>query len=304
MTTEPSVPVRIILDTDIGPDCDDAGAAAVLHALERSGEAAIAGMMHCTSSRWGAGCLDAINAYYGRPDIPVGTLKREGFLNDDAGYEKYNKGVTLNYPNRYKEDAAPDAVRLYRELLAGGEDAGTVIAAIGPLPNLMDLLQSGPDAISPLSGAELVGRKVSRLVVMGGTFPSGKEWNFEMHPESAAYVASHWPTPITFTGFEIGLPIMTGRRLFADLPAEHPVRQSYAWYVGEGEARPSWDLTAILYAVRGAGPYWDTVQGRIAVDPATGANEWQDDEQGPHAYLRAIVPSEQVAEALDELMVK
>jgi hypothetical protein len=31
LTVETSKPVPIILDTDIGPDCDDAGAIAVLH---------------------------------------------------------------------------------------------------------------------------------------------------------------------------------------------------------------------------------------------------------------------------------
>ncbi|QHW30910.1 nucleoside hydrolase [Paenibacillus rhizovicinus] len=300
----PAAPVRILLDTDIGPDCDDAGAAAVLHALDKDGEATIAGMMHCTSSKWGAGCLDALNAYYGRPDIPVGTLKTEGFLNDDAGYERYNKGITLNYPNRYKEEAAPDAVRLYRELLAKSEDQSTVIVAIGPLPNLMNLLQSEPDELSPLNGTELAARKVKHLVVMGGAFPRGKEWNFEMHPESASYVGAHWPTPITFTGFEIGLDIHTGSRLFTELPADHPVRQSYSWYVGEGKSRHSWDLTAVLYAARGAFPYWDLVRGRIEVDRVTGENAWQDDEAGPHAYLRALSSPESVAELLDELMVK
>ena len=36
-------PVPIILDTDIGPDCDDAGAMSVLHALTNNNEAEILG---------------------------------------------------------------------------------------------------------------------------------------------------------------------------------------------------------------------------------------------------------------------
>ena len=66
--------VKIILDTDMGPDCDDAGALALLHKLEKLGEAEILAVMHCTSSIWGPGCIDAINTYYKRPDIPIGTL--------------------------------------------------------------------------------------------------------------------------------------------------------------------------------------------------------------------------------------
>lgn len=298
----PQRPVRIILDTDIGPDCDDAGAVAVLHSLEKSGEALIAGMMHCTSSKWGAGCLDALNIYYGRPEIPIGTLKMQGFL-DGGVYEKYNKEVTMNYPNRYRDEIAPDAVRLYRQLLTESEDAETVIVAIGPLPNIMLLLKSEADDLSPLSGVELVARKVKHLVVMGGRFPEGKEWNFEMHPESAFFTIENWPTRITFTGYEIGLDIHTGKRLSLDLPVTHPVRKSYEWYVEEGQTRPSWDLTAVLYAVRGSMPYWDLVQGSIEVDIMTGENQWVDNSEGKHAYLHAVISPEIVTELLDELMV-
>src|SRR5207237_4193332 len=73
-----SEPVRVIFDTDIGPDVDDVGAAAILNALADNGEARILAMGACTSSEWGAPCLDAINTYYGRPDIPIGTIKSEG----------------------------------------------------------------------------------------------------------------------------------------------------------------------------------------------------------------------------------
>jgi hypothetical protein len=48
---------------------------ALLHALSDRDEANILAMMCCTSSEWGAPCLDALNTYYGRPNIPVGTLR-------------------------------------------------------------------------------------------------------------------------------------------------------------------------------------------------------------------------------------
>src|SRR5437763_13051177 len=92
---EPRRAVPIIFDTDIGPDVDDAGAAAVLNALADNGEARILAMCACTSGEWGAPCLDAINTYYGRPDIPIGTIKSEGFLPESA----YNRQVALQFPN-------------------------------------------------------------------------------------------------------------------------------------------------------------------------------------------------------------
>ena len=75
-TAEVLNPVPIILDTDIGPDCDDAGAMAVLHVLANNNEAEILGIMCCTSSQWGAPCIDAINTYYGRGYLPVGTYTK------------------------------------------------------------------------------------------------------------------------------------------------------------------------------------------------------------------------------------
>ncbi|MCC3372410.1 nucleoside hydrolase [Cohnella sp. REN36] len=297
-------PVPVILDTDIGPDCDDAGAVAVLHALQSEGRLRALGMMNCTSSPWGAGCLDAINAYYGRGDIPVGTLEARGFLVGDL-FEKYNRMIATTCVNRYTDGrSAPDASRLYRKLLADAGDGSIVIIAIGPLINLMRLLLTGADDISPLSGTELAACKVRHLVVMGGLFPEGKEWNFEMHPESAAIVCGQWPTPITFTGYEIGAAIPTGKRLLAEAPEDHPVRRSYAAYLGDEPARPSWDLTAVLYAARGAAPYWDIVRGRITVDPASGANDWNADPLGPHAYLSAKLPPEAIADMLDELLTR
>ncbi|WP_214627923.1 nucleoside hydrolase [Paenibacillus agaridevorans] len=301
-------PVPIILDTDIGPDCDDAGAVAVLHALQSEGQLRTVGMMHNTSSPWGAGCLDAINVYYGRGDIPVGTLEAPGFLVGEP-YEKYNRLIATSCHNRYPEGrSVPDATSLYRQLLAEAEDGSVVIVAIGPLINLMHLLLADADpeadAVSRLTGAELAALKVKHLIVMGGHFPAGKEWNFEMHPGSAAYVCANWPTSITFTGYEIGAAIPTGARLLAEVPDEHPVRRSYAAHLGEEPTRPSWDLTGVLYAARGAAPYWDIVRGRIIVDPESGANGWMDDPSGPHAYLVEKQAPASIAELLEELLVR
>ena len=80
-------PVPVILDTDIGPDCGDVDAVVMLHGLADRGEADILGMMCCTSSAWGAPCLDALNTFFGRSEIPVGALKDAGFL-DHSGFNR------------------------------------------------------------------------------------------------------------------------------------------------------------------------------------------------------------------------
>jgi len=89
--------VSLIIDTDLGPDCDDAGALAVAHALEQRGEAKVLAVGYATSNPYGAPACDAINTYYGRGDCPVGTLKEGGFLEDSI---KFNKYVAEHWPNK------------------------------------------------------------------------------------------------------------------------------------------------------------------------------------------------------------
>lgn len=295
-------PVPVIFDSDIGPDVDDAGAAALLNALADRGEARILAMNCCTSSEWGAPCLDAINTYYGRPDIPLGTFKGEGFLADS----KYNRQIAQEFPNDLRSGKnAPDATEIYRRVLSKQKDRSVVVCAVGPLNNLSRLLSSGPDRYSKLSGAELVKKKVRRLVVMGGKFPEGKEWNFEQAPSAAVQVMAQWPTPILASGFEIGAKVHTGKRLGTETPAANPVRRAYELYVGAGKDRESWDQTALYATIRGHEPLWDLrINGTIRVDPAKGANTWSGGLGAAHAFLLERAPIEEVRRSIEDLMVQ
>lgn len=295
--------VPVILDTDIGPDVDDAGAAAVLNALADNGEARILAMGCCTASPWGAPCLDAINTYYRRPDVPLGTLQgKPGFLTDS----RYNRQVAEGFPRRLRSGSdAEAAATLYRRVLARQPDRSVTMCAVGPLSNLQRLLESGPDKSSKLTGAELVAKKVTLLSVMGGRFPAGKEWNWEQDPPAATAVLAHWPTPMVMSGFEIGEHILTGKRLHTETPESNPVRVAFALFPGPDKDRESWDETAVLAAVRGAQPYWTlSGPGTVSVDARDGRNQWQAQPDGNRRYLITSQPSEQVKKALEDLMVQ
>ncbi len=292
--------VNVIFDTDIGPDCDDAGSMAVLHALSDMGECHVLAMMCCTSSEWGAPCLDAINTYYGRPDIPIGTLKENGFL----GGGGYNEHIAKNWPNDLQNgNNAPDATVLYRQILADQPDQSVVIIAVGPLRNLRNLLQSQPDQYSPLNGINLVAQKVKVLSDMGGQYPNGKEWNFYMDGGASSYVCRSWPTPANFSGNEIGSIIYTGSRLFTETPPDNPVRKAYEIYVGYGNSRCSWDQTACLYAVRGLRNYWTQVTDGYNNVAGDGANQFQLSTDRDHSYLVRLMSNQDIATVIDDLMV-
>ena len=136
--------------------------------------------MHCTSSPYGVGTVRAIARWYGSSGLQVGTLKDPGFLSGEEALEKYNKPLALSVGPEERE--AGDAVKLYRKLMAGWPDGSVDIVAVGPLRNLGNLLRSGPDEFSPLSGRELAAAKVRRLTMMAGDFSEGcdrAEWNVD-----------------------------------------------------------------------------------------------------------------------------
>ncbi|MBN1902447.1 nucleoside hydrolase [Candidatus Sumerlaeota bacterium] len=303
---------NIILDTDIGPDCDDAGALGILNALADAGEAEIIAVGHCTSSLWGAPCIDVINRYYGRNRIPIGTLNKKGFL-DDEQYASYNKPVSLKFPNRFASapQSVPDAVDAYREALSQAADKSVTLAAIGPLPNLARLLDSPPDAFSSMNGRELVSAKASKLVIMGGSFPKqspsppSKEWNFEMDPVSAAHVVNISPIPIYFTGFQVGAVILTGGRLVAEGSPDNPVRECYRLYPHTDKGRRmSWDLTAVHFAVRGESPLWRIEGPGIVSVGSQGESSWIENPKGSHYLIRANAEPREIAEELESLLLR
>lgn len=296
-------PVPIILDTDIENDVDDVGAVAVLHALADAGEAHIVAMGVSVKHAWSASCLDALNTYYGRPDIPIGVVKVAGVDNGS----KYAKSIAAEFPHDLRTaDDAPDAVALYRRELAAQADQSVVLVSIGFLTNIANLLESSADAASALTGVELVRKKVRMWVCMGGQFPTGREWNLHRDAASAQRSIEKWPTPIVFSGFEIGQSIQTGAAL-KNTTTSNPVRRSYELFNGLAN-RSSWDQTAVLYAVRGIdgglADYWDVHRPGTMQTLPDGSNRWQDSTTGSHAYLVRKLAEKQVAEAIDALMVR
>ena len=293
--SSPPAPIKVILDTDNGTDCGDAGAVAVLHALADRGELEILGVMACTSDPYNAPCLDAYNAYFGRPDIPVGTLKDPDFL---AG-PYYTEKIAKNFPNALKHGSnAPDATALYRRLLAAQPEKSVVVIAIGPLRNLRKLLQSGADTNSPLSGRDLVSSKVRELSCMAGWIRGGSEFNLHEDGESAHYVGENWPTPIMFSGAELGWALETGQRLVSETPPANPVRTAYG-----GGSRPSWDQTSVFYAARGLANYWGAVTNGYNQIDADGNNIFLTTTNRHHSYLIPKMNLDVLEKIIEDLMV-
>jgi hypothetical protein len=297
-------PVGLIFDTDFGGDVDDAGAAAMLNAMQDEGKVRVLAMVTSNLTRWAAPGLDAINTYYHHGDIPIGAL-RPGYDDpNNNNLSTYGEQLAKNFPNDVRDSSrVPEAVDLYRKILARQSDHSVVIAVVGGQTNLADLLASGPDRYSRLSGKQLVAKKIHHVVSMGAQFPSGYEWNIRLDPAAAATVAAQWPTPVIYSGFEVGDSIYTGRQLFYRTPATNPVRAAYEKYVGFGNNRESWDITAAYYGVLGGDDMFRLSEpGRINFD-AKGANTWTPAPSGNRYYMITTVPDDVIAKTLEGWMV-
>lgn len=285
--------VNVIFDTDMGPDYDDVGAIAMLHAFADSGKANILATMASTNYEGVAAVLNVLNTYFRRPDIPIGVPRAHAINLRD--WQHWTDTLQANYPHVIRTNAeVPDAATLYRRVLAAQPDHSVTIVTVGFLTNLSQLLQSKADSCSPLDGMTLVRKKVKALVSMAGRFPSGKEFNIEKDAEAANYTFSHWPSSITFSGFEIGEKILAGRPLVADTSILHsPVKDVFRICIPmakeDSAGRKSWDETAVLTAVCGYKPYYSLVRGSILIR-SDGSNIWTPAGHRQHYLIEASSP--------------
>lgn len=252
-------PVRLILDTDMGNDCDDALALAMIHALQNRGEVRLLAVTITKDNHDAATYVDLVNQFYGRPDIPIGVV-HDGKTPKDGPMikipvERRDARGNFVYPRRLKDGSqAPEAVELLTRVLTDQPDGSVSIAQIGFSTNLARL-------VATPEGRALAARKVKALYLMAGNFQKPqREFNVYIDAPAFKDLMKNWPGPIIFSGFEIGLvityPIESIQHDFA-WATNHPVVEAYKVYVNKEEDHPNWDSTAVLDAIRPDRGYFD-----------------------------------------------
>ena len=232
----------VIFDTDMGNDIDDALALAMLHSLTDRGECELIGVTLTNANPAAVPYIRMLDRFYGRPSLPVGAAIKN--LKDGAqdGY----MSAALRAMHAENSGSAEPAPVMLRRLLTNAREK-VVIVQTGFSTNLAALLDSP-------GGAALAKEKVALVVAMAGNFADGApEYNVKIDVESAKAVFERWPTPIVFSGFEIGrellYPASSIEHDFA-YAIPHPIAESYRAYQNMPYNRPTWDLTAALQAVR------------------------------------------------------
>lgn len=296
-----ATPQRVILDTDIGNDVDDALALAMLYDYQAAGKADVAAVLINKDCKYSPAFVSLMNDYYGFK-FPVGMV-RDGKENPEYKYvgkicRMVNADGTYKYPRSVDADSnVADSVKLARKVLAESADGGVVYISIGFLTNAARLLDSPADEISPLSGRELVAKKVKYFSVMAGQFGVNSrakklspEYNIRIDLPASKKFVSESPVPIVFSGFEVGEYIGFPKADIEKLSADNPVSVAYKLYARNRNGclfdTRVFDLTSVLYVFS---PEFFKLSetGTVVVDDNAMTN-FTPNANGKHRYL--IIP--------------
>jgi len=147
------------------------------------------------------------------------------------------------------------------------------------------------------------------LVSMAGCFNEEmgtfREFNLMKDAAASKFAFDNWPSPIVFSGFEIGQKIHTGLPITKSKISNSPVKDVFAHCIpldkNDANGRMSWDETAVLVAARGYEKYFGAVTGKIIVNK-DGSNTWY--KTGTRdKFLTLKMPVNQLEHIIDSLMM-
>ncbi len=315
LTQTGKAPVKLIFDTDMGNDIDDAMALAMIHQLARRGAVELLAVTSTKDHPKSIAYIDALNTWYGFPDIPLGAV-REGAAKEEGRFNgqvdrKNAEGKPL-FPHDLTGAEAPEAVSLIRRTLAGQPDGSVMLVQVGFFTNFARLLDSKADEFSPLDGPALIKAKVKELVIMAGAFQTIRhntkhiEYNVKLDIPAAKKIAAKWPSPVIWSGYEIGIAAAYPWKSIVEdfnYVEHHLIKDSYLAYIPEQpHDRPTWDLTAALQAIYSDRGYFDlSPKGHVKVDDE-GRTDFHGKDDGNDRYLiMDAVQTARVREAFVQL---
>ena len=308
-TTAPKAyegPHKVIIETDMGNDIDDALALAVALKAANNNELELLAVGCHKLSETPAKYVDIVNTYYGRPEVEAAMS-----LTPVKEYSSYNDYTTQPCEMGFAESKGgvyPEPVALYRKILAEAEDGSISFVSLGFGTTLAQLLDSQADEISPLTGKELVAKKVRTLSIMAGSYGEKKraEYNVVNDIPAMKKVFAEWPGEIVQNPFEIGKQVMfPGAEIEKNLGWEglNPVVEGYKLYRPMPYDRPSWDILSVLYLLRPE-LFTKSVPGTVTVDDE-GYTYFEACEGGKHIVLSATLDQPQaIAEYMVQMSVK
>lgn len=87
---------RVIVDTDIDSDVDDAGTSAMLYTLHKQHKINLLGTIVTSDDPFAATCVSAFNAYYRMRKLPLGFLEGQSMLKN---HSRYTRQISEEFPH-------------------------------------------------------------------------------------------------------------------------------------------------------------------------------------------------------------
>jgi inosine-uridine nucleoside N-ribohydrolase len=206
--------IKVLFDTDIGNDIDDAVALAYLLTQPRCellGIITVTGEPHKRAEMASALCRAA-----GRPDIPIYPGAAEALVTEQRQAYAPQHGVLGDQP-RATEFPRGEAIEFMRRTIRANPGEVTLLA-VGPLTNVALLFRTDPEIPSLLK----------EIVLMCGQFGAqpgewgNKEWNVALDPEAAAIVFKSSPPKLRSYGLDVTLKVVMPAeemaKCFSDAP--------------------------------------------------------------------------------------
>ena len=287
---------QIFIDTDMGSDCDDVAAVAIMAHFHKLGKINLLGVSHTSANPRVVEYLDMVCRFYGYKTKNLATASKEWGIGEfrEGFFDDVLKDFSYGAP-----ESGLNAVQLMRKQLAKVKDA--TILCIGPLNNMSRFLDSPPDEISPLSGKEILAQNVKEVVAMGGIFADkryafyGETFDVEYNIKSDVYSSKNFiencPAKMTFVEFELGYNVKT----FADTVAsmlETPIKRAYKLF--KVDSRESWDVIAALYCLFGENGYYRASADGECVVEDNGKTNFYEKQGGKHRYLIETASKESI----------
>jgi len=294
---------KIFIDTDMGSDCDDVAAVAILAHFHKLGKINLLGVSHTSATPRTVEYLDMVCRFYGYKTKNLAAANKEWGIGEfrEGFFDDVLDGFTYS-----KSSLGLNAVQLMRKQLSTVKDA--TILCIGPLNNMSRFLNSSPDEISPLSGEEILAQNVKEVVVMGGIFNNKRyefygetfdvEYNIKSDTCSSKNFIENCPAKITFVEFELGYNVKT----FADTVAsavETPIKRAYKLF--NSDSRESWDVVAALYCLFGENGYYRASMDGECVVENNGKTNFYEKIGGRHRYLIETASKERIVAYVQEI---
>jgi len=302
-TPEIEIP-DIIFDTDLGNSTDDVFAMQALFAYQDAGCCRVKGVMQSRKLEKAKLLLDKFMHYYEADNVPLGLVEGEQQFFEIIPYYQLADSVKQDGKPLFESTGIPlsdrlPAWKLYRKLLSEADDNSISIVCVGMFTNLGLLIGSEADEYSPLSGMELIRKKVKRLDLMGGCFSPvplryseggiprmlTEEYNISGDIPLAQKVINNWPTEIHLLPLEEGMnfpsvhdEILKQYAWKPDCPIYQIYRRYNEWEKGD-VGQYMWDVITMFHAILDEEYFACSPTGHISVDDK-GHTEFTADPNG------------------------